>query len=143
MERKVFQATCINPGYTSKNGNWTVVYRVENATEEEVAKFKAFKGSLADKCVELKDVNGTLTECPLVWVDLHMGNKIQCYQTTKGNIAFDDSEMKNASALAKKYPMLQNAIAQQAMAHINLFGSAKSVNITPVNEESNANLGGF
>jgi hypothetical protein len=143
MERKKFQAVCVNPGYTSKNGNWTVVYRVENATEEEVAKFKAFKGALASKCIDLVDINGTLVECPLVWVDLHMGNRITCYQTTKGNIAFDDSEMKNASALAKKYPMLQNAIAQQAMAHINLFGGAKSVNITPVNQESEANLGGF
>lgn len=143
MERKEFQAVCVNKGYTSKNGNWTVVYRVENATKEEVAKFKAFKGALASKCVDIVEVNGEMVEQPLVWVDLHMGDKITCYQTTKGNIAYDDSQMKNASALAKKYPILQNAIAQQAMAHINLFGNAKSVNITPVNEESQANLSGF
>jgi hypothetical protein len=143
MERKEFQAVLVNPGYTSKNGNWTVVYRVENATADEVAKYKTFKGQYAGKVVDIQEVNGQMVECPLIWLDANVGNRINLIQTAKGNFIQDNSQMQNAMALAKKYPMLQSAIAQQAVQHLNLFGGAKSVNITPVSVEQDANLNGF
>jgi hypothetical protein len=143
MERNTFKAVLVNPGYVSPNGNWTVVYRVVNATVEQVAKFKAFKGVNASKCVDIQEVNGQMVEQPLVWVDSNDGNTIELIQTTKGNFIKDDSAMRNAGAVIKKYPWLAGEIAKQATQHLNLFGNAKSVNITPVNVTEDANLNGF
>lgn len=143
MERKEFQAVCVNEGYTSKNGNWTVVYRVENATAEEVAKFKVFKGQYAGKVVDIQEVNGTMVECPLVWLDAYVGDKTKLIQTVKGNFIQDNSQMQNAMAVAKKYPMLKDAIAQQAVQHLNLFGGKLSNNVVEVNANENANIGSW
>lgn len=143
MERKAFQAVLVNPGYTSKNGNWTVVYRVDNATAEEVAKYKVFKGKYAGQVVDIQEVNGAMVECPLIWVDANIGNKIELIQTAKGNFIQDNSQMQNAMAIAKKYPLLAGAIANQAVQHLNLFGGAKAGANVVVNEGENANLNGF
>ena len=143
MERKEFQAVCVNEGYTSKNGNWTVVYRVENATAEEVAKFKVFKGQYAGKVVDIQEVNGTMVECPLVWLDAYVGDKTKLIQTVKGNFIQDNSQMQNAMAVAKKYPMLKDAIAQQAVQHLNLFRGKLSNNVVEVNANENANIGSW
>jgi hypothetical protein len=143
MERKTFQAVLVNPGYTSKNGNWTVVYRVDNATTDEVAKYKTFKGKYAGQVVDIVEVNGQMVECPLIWVDANVGNKIELIQTVKGNFIQDNSQMQNAMAIAKKYPLLAGAIANQAVQHLNLFGNSKAGAGVVVNEGENANLNGF
>jgi hypothetical protein len=143
MERKAFQAVLVNPGYTSKNGNWTVVYRVDNATADEVAKYKTFKGKYAGQVVDIQEVNGQMVECPLIWVDANIGNKIELIQTVKGNFIQDNSQMQNAMAIAKKYPLLAGAIANQAVQHLNLFGNSKAGAGVVVNEAQNANLNGF
>ena len=69
MERKTFQGTRVN-AYRSKNGNPTFVYRINNATEAELATYKAFKGATYRS--EIQEVNGqiviqsqlTLLLCP-------------------------------------------------------------------------------
>lgn len=143
MERNTFKAVLVNDGYVSPQGNWTVVYRVEDATADEVAKYKAFKGKYASKCVDIQEVNGQMVECPLIWVDANMGNTIEVIQTVKGNFIKDDSAMRNAGAVIKKYPWLAGAVATQAVQHLNLFGNAKSVNITQNNPVDEPNLNGF
>ena len=141
MEAKTFQAVLVNPGYISPKGNWTVVYRVTNATPEELAKFKAFKG--ANYRSDIQEVNGQLVEMPLVWLDCNVGKTAEFIQTTKGNFLQDNSAMMNANAVAKKYPWLAGVLAQQAAQHLNVFGNAKSGNITPVTVEETKNVGEF
>jgi hypothetical protein len=133
MEKKEFQGTRVN-AYRSANGNPTFVYKITNATSEDVAKYKAFKG--ANYRSDIQEVNGELVECPLVWAQEDLGNNAMFYQTDKGNFREDNTAMLSAEAAAKRHAWLAPEIAKQVVAQMDFGFKRKSVNITTSTTET-------
>jgi hypothetical protein len=140
MERKTFQGTRVN-AYRSKNGNPTFVYRINNATEAELATYKAFKGATYRS--EIQEVNGQIVECALVWAQTDLGSTAEFYQTPKGDFREDNTAMLSAEAAAKRYTWLQGEIAKQVVAQMDFGFKRKSVNITSNNVETEQEVKGL
>lgn len=124
-EEKVFKGVLINE-YRSKQGNPTWLYKIINATDAELAKFKAFKGESYTKDPLIEEENGTLVERPLVWESQWYGKYADFRQTEQGNLRVDNSAMLRAEGFAKRNPWLKNAVAQSVVAQID-FGFNKSM----------------
>jgi len=123
--KKVFKGVLINE-YRSKNGNPTWLYKIVNATESELASFKAFKGDTYTNDPLIEEDNGELVERPLVWETQWHGDVCEFTQTTQGNIRVDNTGMLRAEGFAKRNPWLKDAVAQSVVSQID-FGFSKSM----------------
>ena len=123
--KKVFKGVLINE-YRSKNGNPTWLYKIVNATESELASFKAFKGDTYTNDPLIEEINGELVELPLVWETQWHGDVCEFTQTTQGNIRVDNTGMLRAEGFAKRNPWLKEEVAKSVVAQID-FGFSKSM----------------
>jgi len=130
-------------GYLSKNGNPTFVYRVLGTTNEQIDKFKAFKGS--NYRSELEEVNGTVVEYPLIWSNQAYDDNTPVNQTLKGDFRVDNMAMLKAQAFAKQNPWLAQETAKMVVSMQDFGFKKRAVVVTdeqPIKEKS-ADLGTF
>ena len=123
--KKVFKGVLISE-YRSKKGTPTWLYKIVNATEAELASFKAFKGDTYTKDPLIEEDNGQLVERPMVWANQWQGDTCEFLQTAQGNIIVDNSAMMRAEAFAKNHPWLAQSVGQTVVAQID-FGFNKSM----------------
>jgi hypothetical protein len=124
-EKKIFKGVLINE-YRSKNGNPTFLYKITNATDAELASFKAFKGDTYTKEPYIEEVNGEVVEMPLVWESQWHGNNAEFTQSSQGNIRVDNSAMLRAEGFAKRNGWLAKEVASSVVAQMD-FGFSKSI----------------
>ena len=124
-KKKVFQAVKINE-YRNKKGTPTWVYKIVNATDEELAKYKAFKGDTYTDDPFIEEDKGELVERPLVWETQWYGDTAEFIQTSQGNLIVDNSAMMKAEAFAKRNPWLAAYVGQSVVAQMD-FGFNKGM----------------
>jgi hypothetical protein len=124
-EKKVFRGVLINE-YRNKKGTPTWVYKITNATDAELASFKAYVGSAYTQTPHIEEVNGEIVEMPLVWETQWHGDVCDFTQTSQGNIRVNNTAMLRAEGFAKRNSWLAKEVAQSVVAQMD-FGFSKSM----------------